>query len=55
MVKPGIAKKIQIGDKKWGKWKAAIVIGDKKVFLGGFDSQEEAHQAYLKAKGNLNQ
>lgn len=36
------------------KWSSAISIGNKKHYLGKFNSQEEAHLAYLKACENFN-
>ena len=32
------------------KWRATIVINGKQTNLGVFDTQEDAHQAYLNAK-----
>ena len=36
-------------DKRRRKWKAQYQIGKKKVFLGRFSAQEEAHEAYINA------
>ena len=33
-----------------GKWEAKIRIDGRKIYLGRFDNEEEAHQAYLDAK-----
>ena len=33
-----------------GKYRACIVINAKKIYLGSFDTSEEARQAYLDAK-----
>jgi excinuclease UvrABC ATPase subunit len=39
------------GTWKWqGRWKAQIMANYKKISLGSFDTEEEAHQAYLAAK-----
>ena len=32
------------------KWQAHIKINKKQIYLGSFDTEEEAHQAYLNAK-----
>lgn len=37
-------------DKKARRWQAGIGINRKRIFLGYFDSQQEAHEAYLRAK-----
>lgn len=36
-------------DKKRRKWQAQYQVGRKKVFLGRYDTQEEAHEAYVNA------
>lgn len=36
--------------KNRNKWKAGIVVSGKRITLGHFDTEEEAHQAYLDAK-----
>lgn len=36
-------------DKNRKKWQAQYQIGKKKIFLGRFDTQEEAHAAYVNA------
>lgn len=36
--------------KRSGKWSARIKRNRKTIYLGNFKTQEEAHQAYLKAK-----
>ena len=36
--------------KKSNKWRSAIVVNTKKVNLGCFVTEEEAHEAYIKAK-----
>ncbi len=33
-----------------GRWKARLQLDGKQVFLGSFDTPEEAHQAYVAAK-----
>ena len=35
------------------KWKAQIRVNKKQVFLGSYDSPQEAHEAYLQAKREL--
>jgi len=37
-------------DKQKNKWKARIVLDGKHIHLGLFDKEEDAHNAYLKAK-----
>ncbi len=39
---------------KSGKYHAVIKINNKQVYLGTYDTQEEAHQAYLAKKQTLN-
>ena len=36
--------------KRENKWRAVIEVGNKRIYLGCFDTEEEAHQAYLDAK-----
>lgn len=36
-----------------GKWRSRLTINYKSHFLGYHDTEEEAHQAYLKAKAKL--
>ncbi len=38
-----------------GKYKAAIRVGGKDIFLGRHDTPEEAHAAYIKAKRELHE
>jgi hypothetical protein len=40
-------------DNKLGRWRGRICINGKDLHLGCFDSEEEAHNAYLKALGDL--
>ena len=37
-------------DKHANKWKAQIYLNYKNIFLGYYDTEEKAHQAYLTAK-----
>ena len=37
-------------EEAYGKWKAQIGLNYKTIFLGRFVTEEEAHNAYLKAK-----
>lgn len=37
-------------EKRRGKWQAGIGFGGKRIFLGYFQTREEAHDAYVKAK-----
>lgn len=37
-------------DKRLGKYTAQIGVNNKKIYLGAFDTAEEAHEAYLMAK-----
>ena len=36
--------------KKGNKWRAYIQLGDKKTYLGTYDTEEQAHQSYKEAK-----
>jgi hypothetical protein len=36
--------------KNMGKWQSQIGVNGKKIYLGYFDTKEEAHTAYLEAK-----
>jgi hypothetical protein len=36
-------------DKRTGKWKSQIFLNGKNVYLGRFDTPEDAHEAYLHA------
>jgi hypothetical protein len=36
--------------RKRNKWAARILLNRKTIHLGSFDTEEEAHQAYLRAK-----
>jgi hypothetical protein len=36
-----------------GKYRATIVVAGKQIYLGAFDSPEEAQEAYIRAKRNL--
>lgn len=37
-------------DKKKNKWQSRIRVDNKRVFLGYFETENEARQAYIKAK-----
>jgi hypothetical protein len=37
-------------DKKSKKWRSVIMINNKIIILGYFDTEEEAHNAYLEGK-----
>lgn len=37
-------------DKKEKKWRARIKINNKSIYLGRYDTEEDARQAYLEAK-----
>ena len=37
-------------DKNRKNWEAKIMLNGKKIYLGRFDTEEEAHNAYLEAK-----
>jgi hypothetical protein len=39
----------------YGKWVAVICLHRKRYHLGSFDTPEEAHQAYLKAKAVMHE
>jgi transcriptional regulator with XRE-family HTH domain len=38
---------------KYRKWDARIGINRKKKYIGRYDTMEEAHEAYMKAKADL--
>lgn len=40
-------------DKSRGNWRADISSGKKKKYLGSFNTEQEAHQAYLKARKEI--
>lgn len=40
-------------DKNRNKWNAQIKISNKKVFIGRYEKEEDAHKAYQKALNNL--
>ena len=37
-------------EKESGKWRAKITLNYKDIYLGKFDTEEEAHTSYLQAK-----
>jgi hypothetical protein len=37
-------------DKTRNKWRSSIFLNRKRIYLGQYDTEEEARQAYLKAK-----
>ena len=37
-------------DKKRKKWRSRIKVNSKTIYLGGYNTEEEGHQAYLDAK-----
>ncbi len=37
-------------DKRRNKYQASIILNRKNIYLGYYDTEEEAHQAYLDAK-----
>jgi hypothetical protein len=41
--------------KQRAKWQAAITVHKRKIYLGIFDTQEEAHEAFVSAKRRLHQ
>lgn len=42
-------------DKNSNKWQSSIQVGKKLHFLGRYNTQQEAHEAYLKALEKINQ
>lgn len=44
---------VHIGRGKTKIYRAKITVGDKQIHLGGYDTPEEAHQAYVEAKRRL--
>jgi hypothetical protein len=37
----------------YGRWRARLVVGRRSIHVGCFDTPEEAHEEYLKAKRKL--
>lgn len=42
-------KGVQLRGKLWPRWSAQITVNRKKVWLGDFDTPEQAHAAYMEA------
>ena len=40
-------------DKNAGKWKARIMLDGKLIHIGCFETEEDAHNAYIKRKSEL--
>ena len=36
--------------KRDNKWRAKITLNEKQIYLGSFEKEEDAHQAYIEAK-----
>jgi len=46
----GSSKYLGVSLRDNGMWRAGITVNKKQVYLGYFDTEEEAHNAYLEAK-----
>ena len=42
-------------DKARGKYKAQITLNKKNIHIGRYDTEQEAHQAYVKAKREMHE
>ena len=37
----------------WERWKSSIITGGKQIHIGWFDTEQQAHDAYIAAKRRL--
>ena len=54
--KPRVTNKVGalgVHQNKWGHFRAQILVGGKRRFIGSFRSKDEAYAAYLAAKAEL--
>lgn len=51
--KSSAAGLLGVSKQAYGKWVAVICLRRKRYNLGSFNTPEEAHQAYVKAKGEI--